>query len=86
MPGFFCLKQAEISSTGSTAPISLFTYMIETRIVSSRTAASSSPMEIWPQASTGRYVTSNPCFSRKAMALYTDGCSMEEVIMCFPAL
>ena len=35
----------EISSTGSTAPISLFTYMTETKIVSSLTAWASSSRE-----------------------------------------
>ena len=83
--GFFSFTIREISSMGSTAPTSLFTYMTDTRIVSDLTAAFNSSRLIWPSRSTGRIVTSNPSSSRYSSGLYTDGCSTAVLMMCVPA-
>ena len=74
------------SETGSIAPISLFTYITDTRMVSSLSDALSVSGSTCPAAFTGRYVTSKPFFSRNAQLSSTAGCSITVVIMCLPRL
>ena len=84
--GFFSLITLIASSIGSTAPISLLTIIIETRIVSSHTASRSSSSEMIPSASTFRYVTRKPSSSKYPVTAETDACSIDVVIIWFPAL
>ncbi len=74
------------SAIGSTAPISLLTYIMDTRIVSSLTASLSCSREISPSESTSSQVTENPCSSRNRMGAATAGCSISVVIKCMPCL
>ena len=84
--GFFALMHRPMAAISCTAPISLFTVIMETIMVSSRIAFSKSVREICPFSSTGRTVKEKPCCSKNSKGLYTAGCSMAEVMMCFPCL
>ncbi len=63
-----CLQRFRIcltaSSIGVMEPISLFTSIMETRIVSSSNASSNASWQRIPWLSTGRYVTRKPCSSK----------------------
>ena len=84
--GFFSFIAFPISAIGSTAPISLLVCIIETMIVSSRTASATSSADTRPISSTGRYVTSKPSLSRYFIVSRTAGCSILVVMRCLPLL
>ena len=63
-------------------PISLFTYAIETKIVSGRNASLIDFKETRPSLSTGKYVTLAPIFSKTSHVRSTEGCSIAVVSMC----
>ena len=73
-----------ISCIGFTAPISLLAYMIAIRIVVGRIALRTSSGSTRPSLPTGRYVTSNPCFSRFLQVSSTALCSIAWVMMWLP--
>ena len=75
-----------ISSIGSIAPISLFTIITDTRIVSGQIACFNSSGSICPCLSTFRNVIRNPCSSRNSNGLYTDACSILVDMIWFPLL
>ena len=60
-----------ISAMGWSVPISLLAAMIETRMVSSRTAAATAAGSTKPSASTGRTVTSKPSSASASMGWST---------------
>ena len=83
----------QMSRTGSTAPTSLFAYMMETRHVSSRRAAFTAETLTTPSASGRTRVTSKPPpkgpsgEARRSSILRMLGCSMAEATMWrLPAL
>ena len=76
----------DISSTGSTAPISLFTYIIETSIVSSLILSFNTSRSTLPVLSTGSTVSSKPSSAKNVAGIYTAGCSIPDIIICFPSL
>ena len=76
----------EISSTGSIAPISLFTYITDTRTVSSLIVDFNNSRSTCPSEFTGSTESSNPCSVKNSAGLYTAGCSIPEIIICFPYL
>ena len=53
-------------------------------IVSGLIAFCNSSKLMIPSLSTERYVTSNPCFCKLSHVFITAGCSMQDVIICFP--
>ena len=54
MDGLYCFTMRAASCTGWTVPSSLFTYIMETRIVSVQRASFSASSRILPYSSTGR--------------------------------
>ena len=68
-------------ATGSTALTSLLAYIIDTRIVSGRSASLSASSFTQPVESTGRYVISNPFFSRNTVVSRIAVCSIIVVII-----
>ena len=83
---FIVLMYLPISSIGWMAPTSLFTYIMETKIVSSVIASFSSSSWTTPSWSTGKYVTSYPSCSKCFIGLFTDACSTFVVMIFFPLL
>lgn len=74
-----------MTDTGCKVPISLFAAMTETKIVSSRRAASTASGCIFPKGSGLTFDNSNPSYLAKySNGRSTDGCSMAEVTKCRP--
>ncbi len=73
-----------IFPTGWMVPTSPTAIITETRIVSSRIAASTSSGFTNPSASTGRLVTSKPRRSRYLSGVMTERCSTTDEMMCLP--
>ena len=74
----------DISSIGSIVPISLFANIILINIVSFLIEFFSVSKLIIPSLSTSIYVISYPCFSKFSQVFSIAGCSILEVIICFP--
>ena len=68
------------------APTSLFTYIIDTNIVSSLISFFSASKSTTPYSSTGRYTTLYPIFSKYFIGFATEECSTFVVITLFPLL
>ncbi|MNT37098.1 hypothetical protein D3C72_1732180 [compost metagenome] len=77
-------QNTPISSIGWITPISLFTSMTDTRMVSGRTAAASCSTVIRPLSCGSRYVASKPMRSSSRTVSSTDLCSVLTVMMCLP--
>ncbi len=84
-PGFFARMASAASWIGWTAPISLFTYIMETKIVSGVMDSRSCSKEISPSLSTSSHVTEKPCSSKNRIGADTAGCSIFVVTKCIPA-
>ena len=74
------------SSIGVSDPISLFVCISDTSVVSGVIAVFRSSILICPFSSTGRNVTVNPQLSRYFIVSSIAGCSISDVMRCFPLL
>ena len=75
-----------MSAIGMTAPDSLLTIMMDTKIVSGRSAAFNASTETKPVSSGCKYVTSKPCASSCCIGCSTAWCSTAVVTMWRPRL